>query len=338
MRAGWQAWWRVCKVVLTLAVLGCVGWQFAQVLRSPEVWRSVLHLRPGWSLAAGALYLLGLACSALFWHGLLRALGQHATGWAVLRAYYIGQLGRYVPGKVVGVLFRAELLRGPGVSRTTAILTIIYESLTTLSAGALLATVVLALRGADTAGLRWRALGLVVLLGIPLLPPVYNRVIRRVAARFPETQSGPLPGLKRSTLAAGLAVTGCGWGLQGASLWALLQALLPQPQPWSWEAWANDTGFVALATVIGFLVVAVPGGLGVRELILQQFLAADLAALLGEEQALALSVVAVLLLRLVWTTADVVAAGFFSLLPAHAGGTPLPCRGLAAGEAVLHRE
>src|SRR5262249_52284405 len=154
-------------------------------------------------------------------------------------------------------------------------------------------------------GLRWRALGLLVLLGIPLLPPVYNRLIRRVAARFTETQSGPLPGLKRSTLAAGLAVTGCGWGLQGARLWALLQALLPQPQPWNWEAWANDTGFVALATVIGFLVVAVPGGLGVRELILQRFLAADLAPLLGEEQALATSVIAVLLLRLVWTTADV---------------------------------
>jgi uncharacterized membrane protein YbhN (UPF0104 family) len=319
----WQTWWSVAKVLLTILILGCVAYQFAHVLSSPELWDAAAKIRPGWCVIAAGLYLLGIGCSALYWYGLLETLGQPRPILDVLRAYYIGQLGRYVPGKVIGVVFRAQLLSG-GRGGSAAVLTIIYEALTTLAAGALLAAVVLALGSADPGGMRWRALALVALLGIPLLPPVYNRVIRRVTARFPETDGSLLPPMKKSTLALGLVITSTGWGLQGASLWAVLQGLLPEGQPWSWVTWANDTGFVALATAVGFLVVTVPGGLGVRELILQQFLAANLAPLLGAEQAVATSAVAALLLRVVWSAADLTAAGVFALVPARAAEKSLP--------------
>ncbi len=57
---------------------------------------------------------------------------------------------------------------------------------------------------------------------------------------------------------------------------------------------------VALATLAGFVVAVLPGGLGVREGVLMS----ALAPALGQDR----SVVAALMLRLVWVAAEVVAA------------------------------
>ena len=57
---------------------------------------------------------------------------------------------------------------------------------------------------------------------------------------------------------------------------------------------------VALATVAGFVVAVLPGGLGVREGVLMS----ALAPALGSDRA----VVAALMLRLVWVAAELVAA------------------------------
>jgi uncharacterized membrane protein YbhN (UPF0104 family) len=80
-------------------------------------------------------------------------------------------------------------------------------------------------------------------------------------------------------------------------------------------AWARCTAYVALAYAAGFLVLAAPGGLGVRDFLLQQFLAADLARVMGPEQAAATAVVAALLMRLLWTVVDVAAAAACYALP-----------------------
>jgi uncharacterized membrane protein YbhN (UPF0104 family) len=315
MRLSWQSVWRAGKVLLTLVVIVCVGWQFAHILLADELWRANFLLRPAWMIAAGLLYFVSLAFTALYWYRLLRVLGQHPTVWGVLRSYYVGQLSRYVPGKVVGVVVRAGLLSGPEVSKGMAALTIVYEALTTLLSGAALAIVLLPLGDAELGNRRWLFLGLLVLVGIPLLPGVFNRLVGRVSRRFPEGHVAPAAPLKGSTLAQGFVLTAITWGIQGASLWALLQGMLPQPQPWSWVTWAHYTGYVAVATTVGFLIVALPGGLGMRELLLQHFLRVSLASALGNEQAAVTSVVAVLLLRLVWITVELVSAGVCYWLP-----------------------
>ena len=60
---------------------------------------------------------------------------------------------------------------------------------------------------------------------------------------------------------------------------------------------------VALATVAGFVVAVLPGGLGVREGVLMS----ALAPALGNDHA----VVAALSLRLVWVVAELIAAAVF---------------------------
>ncbi len=65
------------------------------------------------------------------------------------------------------------------------------------------------------------------------------------------------------------------------------------------------TAGVALATVAGFVVAVMPGGLGVREGVLM----ATLAPAVGEDTA----VISALALRLVWVAVELVAGGALAI-------------------------
>jgi uncharacterized membrane protein YbhN (UPF0104 family) len=270
--------------------------------------------------ASASCYLLGQAFSALFWHRLLWRLGQRPSLPATLRAFYVGQLGRYLPGKVWGLFLRGSILDGPGVRAGVAALAATYETLTTMASGALLAALLLLLGGLKQRGPSWKAVALLGLAVIPILPPVFNRLGRWVSAPF-RPAAGAWPCVGFPTLLTGLVLTGCGWLLQGASLWAVLQTLSPGTVPATVAAWAHCTALAGLAYAAGFVVLVAPGGLGVREFVLQRFLAGWLGGFLVADEAAAVAVVAALLLRLVWTVAEVLAAVVAYWLPGRHGQT-----------------
>jgi uncharacterized membrane protein YbhN (UPF0104 family) len=72
------------------------------------------------------------------------------------------------------------------------------------------------------------------------------------------------------------------------------------------EVWPAVVGGVALATVAGFAVAVLPGGLGVREGVLMTVL----TPALGADTA----VIAALALRLTWVLAELIAAAVFALV------------------------
>jgi uncharacterized membrane protein YbhN (UPF0104 family) len=304
MSERWKAWvWTGAKVILTLAILFFVGRQFYRDLTHPDIER--LPWRPGWMLFSAALYLLFLGILTGYWYHLLRIFGEGPSPVAALRAYYIGLLGKYVPGKAWALLLRGTLVRGPGVRLGVAIVTGFYEVLTTMSAGALVAGVGLLVFPIEMEDWDWHplwvALALLVLCIVPILPGVANFVARRMAARFQEIEAYRLPPVRGRTLLVGLLLTSLGWGILGISVWMIFQAVMPVPPALSWTVWGRLTTAMALAYVAGFLVLVVPGGIGVREFFLLHLLAD-----LGTAQEVA---AAVLLLRLVWTAAEAVAAG-----------------------------
>jgi uncharacterized membrane protein YbhN (UPF0104 family) len=310
--------WITIKWLLVLAIVVAVGWHFAHLLGMVDLHKQPLEIRPGWLAVSALLYLLGLSCSALFWCGLLHALGEQPGVFATLRAYFVGQLGRYLPGKVATVALRASLLHQVGVRAGIASLTIVYEALTTMTAGALLGILLIALLG-TASGKEWRLLALLPIFGIPLVPGVFNWLIGRL--RRGQEANEPMPQLRTRTLLLGLALGCGGWWLQGAGVWAGIAAIAPQPLPASIEVWAKCTAFYALAQVVAFVVVIVPGGLGVRELLLQQLLAPLLAPALGVAESSATAIVVVVLLRLAWTVADVLAAAIGYAIPVAASAT-----------------
>jgi hypothetical protein len=321
MNRNLRQFWPIAKALLGLAIIAGVGWQFARLLQDPQVWEHALRLRAGSLVACMALYLTGLAFPLTFWFVLLRTMGQQPTVPTAMRAYYISHLGKYVPGKAWALLLRMTLISGPNVRPGVAAVTAGYETLTTMASGALVAVVLFTLHALDESD-RWKAVGLLALAGIPILPPVFHRIVgrltalaRRAGGRQTDTEAGPAPRLRAGTMLLGLTLTACGWALLGLSFWSLACAVLPDAPPWSWETWSRFTAFITLAYVAGFLTLPAPGGLGVRELILQRLLTPELAPLLPPEQAAPLAAVIALLLRLLWTLAECIMALAMSFVP-----------------------
>jgi hypothetical protein len=304
--------WPFAKGLLAIAIVVAVGRQFLADLRQPEL--AELELHPGWLVLSGALYLVGLLLSAWFWHHLLHVFGQRPHLLAVLRAYFLGHLGKYVPGKAWALLLRGGSVRGPRVRFGVAIVASFYEVLTTMAAGALLAALAFVIDPPDVPGLAWHplltGLFLLIVCGLPLLPGVFNFVVGRMGERFARLESFRLPRLRLGTLLLGLLATTIGWGFVGLSGWAALQAVLPEPPGLTLLVWLRCCGSIALAYVAGFVVVFMPSGIGVREYFL-----VPLLAFAGPRP---LIVAAVLWLRLVWTASEVVLAGLLLTLPREA--------------------
>jgi glycosyltransferase 2 family protein len=324
MHERWRRLWPWAKLLLALAIIGGVGWQFAQLLRSPELQEHPPALRPGWLAVCMGCYVASFAFPAYYWFHLLCVSGSRPPFIAALRAYYVGHLGKYVPFKAWALVLRTVLIRPYGVRPGLAVATAVYETMTFITAGALVAVVLLTVYALDESD-RWLAAGLLVAAGLPIIPAVYNRIVdqltavaRKAAARQPgaASEAADLPRLQARTLLFGLAWTACGWGAMGASLWALIQGVVPDPMPWTWEAWGRCTAFVSLAYVAGFLTLPAPGGLGAREFILRRLLTPELALapLVSPELALPLAAVVVLWLRLLYIITEVIVAGAVCLL------------------------
>jgi glycosyltransferase 2 family protein len=330
------------KALLALAILIAIGRQFVRDLSRAELWQQRFH--PGWLAASAVLYLLGLAFSAVYWYRLLVALGQQSSFLATVRAHYIGQMGKYLPGKAWALFLRSNLIRSPTTQVGVAVLTSFYEVFITMSSGALLATLLFGVQACvspspadwhvferiwqiihagdaqatpvDPHALFLLALLLALAIGIPSIPPVFDRLVQRLTLPFRQADTGPVPTPRATCTLQGLALTpGC-WFLMGASLWAALHAAGVGPA-WGWENWARYTAFIALAYVSGFVILFLPSGLGAREAMLMLVLVPDISQRLGlaAEEARPLAALTVVLLRLVWTAAEVIIVAVLYWLP-----------------------
>ncbi len=302
--------WPLGKIVLTVTILIFVGMRFSKDLQELDL--SQLPFRLPWLIASGLLYLIGIGFSGWAWFHLMRRFGEKPDLYSTYRAYYIGHLGKYIPGKAVSLIMRGTLVRSANVKMGVAIITSFYEVLTTMAAGALLAAVLFSIQPPSLAGLKWNPIWIGLLLlglvGIPLLPGVFNRLVKGLAARFQKVESFRLPHLRMVTLVQVLLITGAGWLVLGLSLWCVTQTIASEWQPLTVSSWLQYTAMVCLAYVVGFLAIFVPGGIGVREFFLQPLLAPSFSASATLPPA-AVATMAVLLLRSVWTAAEVLLAG-----------------------------
>ncbi len=254
-----------------------------------------------WLALAGGLYLVGLLPAGLFWYRVLRVLGQEAELGETLRAYYIGHLGKYVPGKVMVVVIRAGMIRSHRVHGGVAAASVFVETLTMMAVGACIAAGIIAAMLYEETLLLWTSLGLMCIAGLPTIPPVFRRLARLagVGKSDPVTAAN-LGKLGFGTLLLGWLLMAVVWLATGCSLWATFRGLgveLPL-----WQHLAGYTAAVSLAMVAGFLSL-IPGGLGVRDLILLKLL----VTLFGVSAAVA--TVTAALLRLVWLVSELAISG-----------------------------
>jgi glycosyltransferase 2 family protein len=261
------------------------------------------HLDPAWMAAAGALGMLGFLPAGLFWHRLLRVMGQDARMGETLRAYYIGQLGKYVPGKVMVVVIRAGLIRSHRVDTGVAAASVFFETLTMMSVGGFLAGAIQASLFRDQRMSLLVGVALMLLFGLPTLPPVFRRLARLAGVgRSDPATAEKLKRVGFGTLLLGWVAMTAAWTTTGLSLWAVLRAMgLSGLDPVAELPFY--TGGVAFAKVAGF-ISHIPAGLGVADVTLTEILRTHFADASVPGGAQAAALLAAVGLRMSWVVAE----------------------------------
>ncbi|MEW9547063.1 lysylphosphatidylglycerol synthase domain-containing protein [Nonomuraea sp. NPDC050783] len=269
------------RIVFLLVALGFGGWAVARQWDDVVAGFARLSVPAlAGSLAAVVAALLG---AMLTWRTLLADLGSPLPLRPAAKVFFVGQLGKYIPGALWPVLAQMEMGRDLGVPRSRSAAAFFLMMPIQLATGLL---VTLGTLGWHRYG--WLLLALPVLL-VLLEPKVINAVIGFGLRRLKrEPLERPLT--RRGMLAA------LGWALAG---WIAYGVHLYFVAPQGGLLFA--IGVFALSWCLGILTFVVPAGAGVREVAMVAVLAPHVAG--GAAIAVALSS------RIVIICGDLICAG-----------------------------
>jgi hypothetical protein len=252
------------------------------------------HLRElGVPALAGALASLSAAqvLSLLAWRTIVTDLGSPLPLRQAARIFFVGQVGKYVPGSVWPVLAQMEMGREAGVPRTRMAVSFVVTLLMSVVVG-----LGIGLPTLVSSGQSWVPALVVVVLGVVVAvrPGLVNAVIDRGLRLVRRTPLEHQLSRRAILRCAGIYVL-C-WLAFGLHLWFLavdVGADAVSSLPYAVAAFA-------VAANLGTLFVLAPAGAGVREVLIVLGLAPVLAS--GPATA------AALVSRLLVTVTDVGAA------------------------------
>lgn len=275
--------------------------------------------RTGLAAAFGSLafVLIGLFASAMVWRSLLADLGSRLALRPALHVFFLGQLGKYLPGSVFAVAAQMELGRGQGVPRSRVATASLLFMGVLVAVGLLVAAVALPLT--SPAALRHYYWVLVLLpLGLvglapPLLTPLLARLLRLLRRE----------GLDRPVSWRGIG-TAASWALV---MWLaygvhVLLLLAPQHPTGTVNLPLLAVGGYALAWTVGFVFLLAPAGALLRETVL----VVTLAPVLPGPAATAVAVVS----RGVMTLGDLLWGGAGALMRPGSSATATPAATVTA--------
>jgi len=275
-------------VAVALATLALVKSGANVVAHADELSVSSLLLAFGCAMT-------GLFANLLTWRAILADLGSPLPLVPAVRVFFLGQIGKYVPGSVWPVLAQMELGKEHGVPRARSGAVGLLTVAVSLVAGLLVAAVTLPFTSADALSTYWFAFLAVPVLGIGLIPAIANPVLDRLLRLA--KRGGLEQGLSGRGMAVGLFWALVGWVMFGLQVWLLVDVLSPAGDPvHGLQVGVLSVGAFALAWTAGFLFVIAPAGAGVREAVL----VIGLSPVLDRDKALLVALVS----RGVMTLAD----------------------------------
>jgi uncharacterized membrane protein YbhN (UPF0104 family) len=286
---------RVAVAGLFLAVIAVVlagQWQEARPLLGRLSVPSVL--------AAMAAVLAGIYATFLSWRAGLTDLGAPLPLTGGMRVFFLGQLGKYLPGSIWPAVTQMRLGRDYQVPQRASGAAVVVFMLMLVGTGLLVGLPVVPLLGDDAADeYHWLLLVLPVAM-LLAAPPVLNRVIAQVlrVARRPAMPS---------RLSAGGILRVAGWSIVAWLLYGLQVFVLARQlgAEGGWLLLLQCTGAFAVAFASGPLLLVVPAGAGVRE--------AALLLLLGPTITAPRAAVVAVVSRLLFIVGDLAWAGAAAL-------------------------
>ncbi|TDC42162.1 lysylphosphatidylglycerol synthase transmembrane domain-containing protein [Micromonospora sp. KC213] len=293
--SGRRSWRRVLRVALTVAFVAAVVGGVALALRGQQ-WSTLGRLlRPEtipWLLGALLVTSVGLLCGTRAWLLTLAAVGSPVPTGAGIRMFFVGFLGKFVPGRVWGLLAQIRLGEKAGVSRArmagTYLVNLVVVLLTGGAVGLLVAPAVL------DSGLAWLVVPVALLAVLAGWPGVIDTLVGLAArvTRRPRPAALDRPADVRRSI----AYQSLSWVLSGVHLW-IVAVLLGAD---AGAALPVAVGAFALATTAGTLALFAPDGAGVREV--------TLVAALATVLPLPAAVTAAIASRVLTTLAEVLTA------------------------------
>lgn len=258
--------------------------------------------------------LLGMGANTMAWRAAVADLEHRVSVPAALRICLVGQLGKYIPGSVWAYVLQVELSRRAGLPRARAFLaTLVSVGLGVTAALGLGLLSLPALREAASADdstyadsvrvALWIVAALFPVALVCAVPRVLTALVRlalKTLRRPPLEHQLTWPGVLRV-----VGWSALGYALFGVHLWLLANA---HAAP-GIEGLLRSVGSFAIAMTVGMFAFLSPSGLGVREAVLVATLAPFLAGDGGVGAAMGIALAS----RLIFTIADVIAAGLAAL-------------------------
>jgi uncharacterized membrane protein YbhN (UPF0104 family) len=208
---------------------------------------------------------------AQIWRWTLGKLGLRRPWVETTRIWALSQIARYLPGGVWDVAGRLVMSSRAGYSRTTVSVSILLEMvLQTVSAMIIFLVSLLFWQDASIAGTALWAIPLIPAGLIALHPRILNAILG-LAARLMKAEFTSVP-LRYLDVFLLLSLHLLARVMIGSGFYLFALAVYP----WSLAGWPIAVGVFAAAWVVGFLVVFVPMGLGVREGVMTLLLGAYL--------------------------------------------------------------
>ena len=211
----------------------------------------------GWLVVAFPVAFAGMTLVGVPWRRSMRLLGSDPSMRETLHWYFLGQLGKYVPGTLWPIVGRSEMARRGGVPRPAAYGSVVLTLGATYLAAMLVVIGFLPFAGENGAGDQWWVL-LLLPVGLAVLHPavltwgkaLVERIVRRPVDVVIPTWRDSVELVLRHAPA---------WFFIGSASWLVARAFDPN------VGWAELMVPGVLSWIIGFVVVPAPGGIGVRE-------------------------------------------------------------------------
>ncbi|GAA2742770.1 lysylphosphatidylglycerol synthase transmembrane domain-containing protein [Terrabacter aerolatus] len=251
----------VLRVAIALVTLGAVVYAVARNWADVSVHLDQISRTTFlWSTLAAAL---GTWLTMIGWKTLLRDLGSDLHLAPASGVYFVGQLGKYLPGSLWSVLVQADIASHLKVPRrrtaVTGLLALGLSLLTGLLVGLPAASFLLS---RSSTGFDWWLLSgipIVVVLCVPrLLNAIIDRMLRTLK-REPLEQ-----GLSTVAVLRAVATFVLVWLSFGVHTLLLARAVAGDGAPHPDLTTAAMTGY-ALSVSLGMLTIVLPAGLGARE-------------------------------------------------------------------------
>ena len=248
---------RLASLVFVALCIVFVVLCWSEIGRRPSA--ALRHAQLWWLVPAAVCAFGGMFLLAWRWGAAIIAVGGEPAGHhRVISAFFVGEVGKYIPGAVWAMLGRSELARREGYERSIAYSSVALSVIGCYLAAALTALVlaVVALIGGSIA-MPWWPIAVVAAVGITAIhPAVSRRILALVGRVLGRTLTVEIPSWGRCLRLTVSYIPV--WILIAAATTLVTKSLVAHP----------PIARVALAAVvswiIGFITPA-PGGIGVRE-------------------------------------------------------------------------